>query len=165
MAVTLSASSTTVYQGVRTTLPGTINSQIIPMEKAKHFSPSFLGSTAGGITSYQLMNGALSVAPPPTSATAGNFPIVYTMPTAQQLLAAYAGNKLRVNAGDVFRLLVFNTGGTGISINSSGVTGVTGAFSMSSGTNVNGLAGSEGVMHISWLQVSADGTTGAYQLF
>lgn len=165
MALNLTAASTTVYQGVRTTLPGVVNSQVIPVQKVRHFSPCNLGTTAAGISSYQLMGGALVTSPPPTSATAGIFPIVYTAPTAAQLLAAYAGSKQRVNAGDVFSVLVFNTGGTGLSINASGVTGVTGGFSMSSGTNVNGLAGTEANLHINWLQVSADGTTGAYQLF
>lgn len=160
MALNLTAASTTVYQGVRTTLPGVVNSQIIPVQKVRHFSPCNIGTTGAGISSYQLMGGALIANPPPNTAATS-----FTVPTAAQLLAAYAGTKQRVNVGDVFSVLVFNTGGTGLSINSSGVTGVTGAFTMGSGVSVNGLAGTEANLHINWLQVSADGTTGAYQLF
>lgn len=157
----MTSTTTNVFSGIRTTLPGVVNSQIIPYNQPVHLSPCNIGSVSAGISSYQLMSGGLLATPLPTSATAGNYPVVYTMPTAAQLLAAYD----RVNAGDVFRIGVLNTGGTGLSINASGVTGVTGGFSMSSGTNVNGIAGTESFLHINWLQVSADGTTGAYQLF
>ena len=155
------SSSINAFSGIRTTQPGVVNSQVLPYSPPSHLNPCNIGSVSAGITSYQLMSGALIANPAPTSATPGNYPVVFTMPTAAQMLAAYD----RVKVGDVFRVGVLNTGGTGLSINASGVTGVTGAFTANSGTNVNGLAGAESFLHLNWLQVSADGTTGAYQIF
>jgi hypothetical protein len=139
-----------------------LNTQILPLEKAHHYLPSNIGNVSGFISAFQLMAGALIGAP---TSNNGSGVIVYTPPTAQNLLAAYAGNQFRVSAGDVMRVLVFNTGGTGIVINTGGVTGATGAFVAGTGAFNGTLAGAETDLHINWLQVSADGTTGVYQLF
>ena len=142
--------------------PARFNIQVLPLVNVEHYAPSQIGNTSGFISAYQLMAGALAGAP---SSANGAGVIQYTPPTATNLLAAYAGNQFRVSAGDVMRVLVFNTGGTGIVINASGVTGVTGGFSAGTGTSNNGLAGAETTLHINWLQVSADGNSGLFQIY
>ncbi len=156
MAAFLTASSTTVFGNVRTTNPGPINTQSIPLTKVQHFSPATLSNTSATLTAYQLMDGAISAAP-----GAG---VTYTMPTAQNLLAAYSGSKNRVSVGDVMRVAVLNTG-TGVMTFSAGSsTGAGGSFIAGTGITVPPY-GAESQLNINWTAVSADGTTGVYLMF
>lgn len=157
----MSFSTTNLFGNVRSTLPGVVNTQSIPLSRAQHFSPANIGNVSVQLTAYQLMDGALTGAPAnPSTATPQ-----YTMPTARNLLAAYSGSKQRVAVGDVFRISVFNTGGTGMEFGGGISTGVTGSFVAGTGASATQYAGAESVMHINWLAVSSDGTTGVYQLF
>lgn len=149
MSASLTAASTTIFSSIRTTVPGQVNVQNVPTSRVQHFSPSPIGAAGSSITAYQLMNGALTGAPILTTA--------YTMPTATNLLQAYSGNQQRVQPGDIFRISVFNPA-TAISMSTTTATGGTGSFTSSAGP-------SESLMHINWLQVSADGNSGVYQLF
>lgn len=157
-----SISTINVFGGIRTTNPGVTNTQAIPLSKVNHTSPSNIGVAAGAtpvqLTAYQLMNGALTGAP------TGGAGAPYIMPTAANILAAYSGSKQRIAVGDVLRINVVNTStGTGMSIGvSAGGVVSTGA----TGTLLSlGAGPSEAIMHINWLAVSTDGTTGVYQLF
>ena len=158
MAQTLTSSSITTYSGIRTTLPGQINSQAIPTSRVQHFAPTNIGAVGGQLNAFQLMNGAITGSAV-TSAPALN---VWVAPTASNVLQAYSGNTQKVQVGDVFKVLVFNTGTTGLIINSGISTGATGSFVLAPGTTNGTLQGSEGLFHINWLQVSQDGNSGVY---
>lgn len=161
MAVNQTASALTIWGGVKGAAPAPLNTQIIPLSKVQHYTPSSLGNSGGFVTAPQLLNGALVGAP--TGAVA----VVWQSPTAANLLASYASVRGKVAVNDVFRVSVFNNGSTGIVISPSGssASGATGSFSASTGTMFGTVAGAESILHIRWLEVSPDGTTGAYQLY
>lgn len=156
MASYLSASSTTIYGGVKTTDPfqSSINTQSIPLSKAQHFSPSIIGPLTSQLTAYQLMNGALASTPNGAAPT-------FTMPTAANLLAAYS---FKPAVGDVYRIPVFNLGSGVCTFSPGSSTGVVGAFTAATGASTI-IAGRESLLHVQWLAVSADGTTGLYQIY
>ncbi len=151
------SSSLNTFNNIRTTLPGLVNTQAAPLSKVIHFSPSNIGSAPTQLTAYQLMNGAITAGAGSTTAAA------ILMPTAANILAAYSGYGNRVAVGDVMRISVLNinTGGTGLAFGTNAltvaITGATGALTVTGGT--------QGQMHINWLAVSTDGTTGSYQLY
>lgn len=146
------------FSGMKTTLPGVRNVQSIPLTGVQHFSPSSLGNTTAYVSSFQLLNGALSTAP----STVAN---IFTMPTSVNLLAAYQGVRRVVNPGDVFKTHVFNYGSTGAQFITTSITGAFGGFVSTQGTPVASQVGSEAIMHMRWTEVSADGLSGTYQVY
>ena len=165
MAANLTASSITVFSPIKLGSGTRVNTQSVPLARVTHLSPSPLGNTGTFITAYQLMNGAIQGSPTIPLTTPLTTQTTWTMPTAQSLLAAYAGNQFRVNVGDVFKVAVINNGGTGLNINTVAITGATGGFVANSGTQTTTIVGLETPLHIQWLAVSADGNTGAYQIY
>ncbi len=158
----MSSATTNLFGRVKTTLPGQVNVQSVPTSRVQHFAPTNIGTAGAQLTAYQLMNGALVAAPVPFATPAANF---WTAPTAANVLAAYSSTAQKVQVGDVFKIAVFNTGASGINIVGGTTTGVTGTFSAGTGTTAGTVAGAEAFLHINWLAVSSDGTTGVYQLF
>lgn len=154
----MSAPAINTFKGVKTINSTNMNRQNVPTSRIKHFTPSNIGVTGTSITAYQLMNSSLT-ANPTNPAPAPIAP--WTMPTAQNLLAAYSG---KVQVGDIFKVSLYNLGNTGMSVSVNSATGGTGSFSMGSGITASTL-GVASTMKIQWLEVSSDGMTGQYRLF